>query len=35
MKELTKREEEILKFIKGFMLERGYAPSHREIGHGV
>ena len=29
------REEEVLKFIKKFMLKNGYTPTIRQIGYGV
>lgn len=29
------REEEVLKFIKKFMLKEGYAPTIRQIGFGI
>lgn len=29
---LTKKQTEILKFIRGFIEENGYAPSYREVG---
>ena len=29
------REEDVLKFIKGFMLKNGYTPTIRQIGYGV
>jgi repressor LexA len=29
---LTKKQAEILKFIRGFIAENGYAPSYREVG---
>ena len=32
---LTKRQSEILKFIKDFMRDSDYAPSYREIADGV
>ena len=32
---MTKRDKEILEFIKGFMLENGTTPTIREIGDGV
>lgn len=32
MMELTERQREILEFIQGFIRERGYPPSIREIG---
>ena len=35
MGEITKRQKEILRYIKDFMLERGTTPSIREIGEGV
>ena len=30
--ELTERQREIFEFIQGFIRERGYPPSIREIG---
>ncbi|MFA5927354.1 MAG: transcriptional repressor LexA [Patescibacteria group bacterium] len=33
MDPLTKRQKEILDFIRGFIDENGYAPSYREIAH--
>lgn len=33
--ERKQREEDILKFIKTFMLEKGYTPTIRDIGYGV
>jgi len=33
MEPLTKRQKEILDFIKGFINENGYAPSFREIAY--
>lgn len=35
MEELTKKQKEILTFIKKFIVNHGYAPSVREIGAGV
>lgn len=32
---MTKRKNDILVFIKGFMLENQYPPTVREIGKGV
>lgn len=32
---LTKRQSEVLKFVKGFMKDSDYAPSYREIAEGV
>ncbi len=32
---MKKRHEQILEFIKGFCLEKGYSPTIREIGEGV
>ena len=32
---LTKRDLEILDFIKSYIAQYGYAPSYREIGEGV
>lgn len=32
---LTKRDQEILDFIKKYMLEHGTTPTIREIGDGV
>lgn len=29
------REEDVLKFIKDFMLKNGYTPTIRQIGYGV
>lgn len=29
---LTKKQAEILKFVRGFIEENGYAPSYREVG---
>ncbi|MEY4722795.1 MAG: LexA binding domain, partial [Candidatus Parcubacteria bacterium] len=29
---LTKKQTEILRFIRGFISENDYAPSYREIG---
>ncbi|MEK7096436.1 MAG: transcriptional repressor LexA [Patescibacteria group bacterium] len=33
MDPLTKRQKEILDYIRGFIDENGYAPSYREIAH--
>lgn len=30
-----KREEDVLKYIKSFMLKNGYTPTIRQIGFGV
>ena len=35
MKELTKRQEEILDFIKEYMVSHGYPPTVREIGKAM
>lgn len=35
MDELTKRQEEVLKFIKEFMVNKGYPPTVREIGEAL
>lgn len=35
MEDLTKKDREILDFIKGFMLEHGTTPTIREIGQAV
>ena len=32
---MTKRDKDVLEFIKGFMLEYGTTPTIREIGDGV
>lgn len=32
---LTKRDIEVLDFIKSYIDKYGYAPSYREIGEGV
>lgn len=32
---LTKRDQEILRFIKKYMMEHGTTPTIREIGNGV
>ena len=32
MKQLTDRQQEVFNFIKSFIAEHGWAPSHREIG---
>lgn len=32
---LTKRDLEILDFIKSYIDQHGYAPSYKEIGEGV
>lgn len=29
------REEDVLKFIKSFMLKNGYTPTIRQIGFGI
>ena len=34
-KELTKRQEEVLNYIKKFIAEHGYPPAVREIGAGI
>ena len=31
----NKRDEDILKFIKSYMVENGYAPTIREIGDAI
>lgn len=31
----NQREEDVLKFIKSFMVENGYTPTIRQIGFGV
>jgi len=31
----TVSDESILKYIDNYIIEYGYAPSYREIGHGV
>ena len=35
MEELTRKQKEILTYIKKFIVNHGYAPSVREIGAGV
>ena len=35
MGDITKRQREILRYIKDFMLAHGTTPSIREIGEGV
>ena len=35
MIELTKRQEEILDFIKNFMVKHGFPPTIREIGEAL
>jgi SOS-response transcriptional repressor LexA len=35
MKPITPRQQVILDFIKGFISEKGYAPTVREIGQGI
>lgn len=35
MKELTKRQNEILNFIKNYMVSHGYPPTIREIGTAI
>ena len=35
MEELTKRQQEILDFIKMFMVKHGFPPTIREIGEGL
>jgi len=35
MNKLTKRQSEILKFVRDFMREYDYSPSHREIAEGM
>jgi repressor LexA len=35
MNKLSKRQSEIVQFIKNFMQENDYAPSYREIGEGL
>ena len=35
MNELTKRQQEILNFIKMFMVKHGFPPTIREIGEGL
>lgn len=35
MDELTKRQEEVLKFIKEFIVSKGYPPTVREIGESL
>jgi SOS-response transcriptional repressor LexA len=32
---MTKRQREVFAFIVGFIAERGYVPSFREIGDGI
>ena len=32
---LTKRDLDILEFIKSYITQHGYAPSYKEIGEGV
>lgn len=32
MKNLTKKQHQILEYVRGFITEHGYAPSYREIG---
>ena len=32
---MTKRDRDVLNFIKAYMLEMGTVPSYREIGEGV
>ena len=29
------REEDVLKYIKSFMVENGYTPTIRQIGYGI
>ena len=31
----SNREEDVLKYIKSFMIENGYTPTIRQIGFGV
>ena len=31
MKEITQRQAEVLRYIKGYIKKKGYAPSHAEI----
>ena len=35
MKNLTKRQAEVLAFIRQFIATEGYSPSYEEIGRGV
>jgi repressor LexA len=35
MEELTKRQKEVLNFIKEFMVKKGYPPTVREIGESL
>lgn len=35
MDELTKRQDDVLKYIKEFMVSKGYPPTVREIGEGL
>ena len=35
MDDLTKRQDEVLKFIKEFLVEKGYPPTVREIGESL
>ena len=35
MSKITKRDRDVLEFIKSYMGERGYTPTIREIGEGV
>ena len=35
MKELTKKQDEILQFIKKFIVSHGYPPTTREIGSAL
>ena len=35
MNELTKRQQEILVFIKKFIVSNGYPPTIREIGENI
>lgn len=35
MGRLTKRDQEILAYIKSFMIENGRTPTMREIGAGI
>ena len=30
-----KKEEEVLRYIKEFMVENGYTPTIRQIGYGI
>ena len=32
---MTKRDEEVLRFIKSYMIENGTVPTIREIGKGM